>query len=209
MFKKLLTSLAGPLKPSFSKLGVLLVILLVGGVAIGCASHTSQPKGWSGGVVADGTLFLGSMEGRVLALNESGGAQLWSATLEPPKRGSSFGCTAAPSGVAIYGTPVASGGLVYVSAYDGKVYALNSDSGAERWVYPREGNLQPIVGGPVVASGKVYFGCTDGKLYALDANTGVKEWEFKTEEKIWATPAAEPPTARMTPMSRTFCMTIM
>jgi len=165
------------------------VILLVGGLTAGCVQLGAQPKGWSGGVVADGNLFLGSMEGKVIALNASTGNQSWSYTLETTASGGGFGCAPTSTVVAIYGTPVVSGDLVYVGGYNGKIYALSSGSGALRWVYPREGNLQPIVGGPVVAQGRVYFGAADGKLYALDADTGDKAWGFETGDKIWSPPA--------------------
>ncbi|GAI09627.1 unnamed protein product, partial [marine sediment metagenome] len=80
-------------------------------------------------------------------------------------------------------------GLVYVAGYNGKVYAINTDSGAVRWVYPREGELQPIVGGAVAILDKVYFGGSDGIVYALDAATGDRQWKFETGDKIWSTPS--------------------
>ena len=174
------------------KIWLLTVILLLGGlVFLGCVGNI--PKGWSGGVIADEALFLGSMEGKLVALDKSSGARLWEVPFEASSSagGFGFGCAPASTAVAIYGTPVVSDELVYVSGYNGKVYAINSDSGALRWVYPREGNLEPIVGGQVVAHGKVYFGCSDGKVYALDAVTGDKQWEFETGDKIWSTPATD------------------
>jgi len=174
------------------KVLLLTVILLLGGlVFLGCVGNI--PKGWSGGVIAEEALFLGSMDGELVAVNTSSGARLWEVTFEPPASGGGFGfgCAPASTAVAIYGTPVVSDELVYVSGYNGKVYAINSDSGALRWVYPREGNLEPIVGGQVIAHGKVYFGCSDGKVYALDAVTGDKQWEFETGDKIWSTPATD------------------
>lgn len=190
VIKRLFFNLARLFKLSSSKLLVLLVILLVGGLMVGCAP-TTQPRGWSGGVLADGKLFLGSMEGKLVALNASGGAQFWSTTLETTKQGSSFGCAAPPSSVAIYGTPAVFEDLVYVGGYNGRISAFNADSGALRWVYPREGNLEPIVGGLIVALGRVYFGCSDGKVYALDAPTGDKIWDFPTGNKVWATPTID------------------
>jgi outer membrane protein assembly factor BamB len=164
-----------------SKILLLLVILLVGGLTASGCIRSLQPVGWSGGVVADGTLFLGSIEGKLVALNAGDGNRLWEVSLETPK-------------VAIYGTPTVDGELVYIGGYNGKIYAFTRDKGALRWVYPRADNLQPIVGGPVVALGKIYFGSSDssdGKLYALDAATGDWEWEFKTGGKIWSTPVID------------------
>ncbi len=171
----------------------LLVILLLGGLTTGCAMQ-DQPEGWSGGVVVNGTLFLGSMEGKLVAIDVSSHNRLWpDVTLETSKPAGGFlgGCAPGSTAVAVYGTPAVSEDLVYVGGYNGKIYAFSSSSGALRWVYPREDSLQPIVSGPVVASGKVYFGCSSGKVYALDADTGDKEWEFETGDKIWSTPAID------------------
>ncbi len=57
-----------------------------------------------------------------------------------------------------------------------------------RWVYPRGGNLEPIVGAPVVSQARIDFGDSDGKVYTLDAATGDKVGEpFQTGDKIWST----------------------
>ncbi|MBA7698502.1 Outer membrane protein assembly factor BamB [subsurface metagenome] len=171
---------------------LLLTLILVCGLALlGCTG--AIPRGWSGAAIADNTLFLGSMEGKLIALNTSSDARLWEVPFETSSSagGFSFGCAPASTTVALYGTPAVGGDLVYIGGYDGKIYAINSNSGALRWVYPREGNLEPLVGGPVVALGKVYFGSSDGKLYALDAETGDEEWDFPTGDKIWSTPAID------------------
>ncbi|GAH16583.1 unnamed protein product, partial [marine sediment metagenome] len=126
--------------------------------------------------------------GKLVAVNTSG-SYLWEVPLETEKPSGGFGCAPAAIPAAIYGTPAVEveEGLVYVGSYNGKIYAINSSSGALRWVYPREGNLQPVVGGAVVALGRVYIGSSSGTLYALDAVTGDKEWEFQTGDKIWST----------------------
>ncbi|MDI6815270.1 MAG: PQQ-binding-like beta-propeller repeat protein, partial [Dehalococcoidales bacterium] len=175
---------------TLGKILLLLVILLLFGLTIGCARGGA--RGWSGGTIADGTLFLGSMKGKLVALNTSDGSRLWEVTLGTAKPVGGFGCASAFTPVvAIYGTPAVDGGLVYIGSYNGIIYAFSRDKGAWRWVYPRTDNLGPIVGGPVVAWGKVYFGSSDGKLYALDATTGDKEWEFQTGGKIWSTPTID------------------
>jgi len=171
---------------------LLVILVLVGVIVLGCAPIGGQPRGWSGGTIADGTLFFGSMKGKLVALDASDGSLLWNPfILETSKPAGGFGCAPASTVVAIYGTPAMAGDLVYIGGYNGKIYAINSNSGALRWVYPREGNFEPVIGGVVVALGKVYIGGSDGIVYALDAETGDWKWEFQTGGKIWSTPAID------------------
>ncbi|MFC1938732.1 PQQ-binding-like beta-propeller repeat protein [Chloroflexota bacterium] len=171
---------------------LLLVILLGMGVILSGCYGRSQPKGWSGATVAGDGIFVGSLDGRLVSFNKAYGSPLWSDDGEAGILGT------AESKVAIYGTPAVAGDLVYVAGYNGKIYAFVLSTGALRWVYPREDNLEPIVSGVVEAQGKVYFGCSDGKVYALDAATGDKAWSFETGGKIWSTPATDGDTLYVT-----------
>ena len=158
---------------------VVMLLMVVGGLSGLSCIKGLQPVGWSGGVVVDGTLFVGSTEGRLVAINIADGSPQWSEALTKPAAAGIFGCgastagggcAAAPAGVAIYGTPAVADGLVYLGGYNGKICAFNASSLKEDpWVYPREGYREPIVSGPVVAQGKVYIGCSDGNVYALGA----------------------------------------
>jgi outer membrane protein assembly factor BamB len=154
--------------------------------------RAAQPIGWSGGIVAGNTLFVGSEEGRLVAINTADSSVQWSEQMEGSGSTGMFGCASAPAGVAIYGTPTLDSEFVYIGGYNGKIYAFNSSSLQYQWEWPRSTNfLEPIVGGPVVAQGKVFFGGTDKKVYALDAATGNPQWEFLTGDKIWSTPAID------------------
>jgi len=175
------------------KILLLLVIVVVGGATVfGCTGYKTTPKGWSGGIIADGNLFLGSIEGKLVAWDISSKSRIWpDVLLETKPTGGGFGCAPTSTTVVIYGTPAVGGGLVYISGYNGKIYAFDSSSGVLRWTYPSQDYLQPVVGGPAVAQGKVYVGCSDGKVYALNAATGIPEWEFSTGDKVWSTPAID------------------
>ena len=169
-----------------------MVALLLGTLGVvGCTG--AQPQGWSGVVVAGDDLFLGSMKGKLVALNVSTGVHLegFEDYEVTGSSSSGFGCSSTSSAVPIYGTPVATGELVYFGGYNGRVYALNAVSGKRRWVYPTEGTLKPIVGGVVVSGSSLYFGDDDGRLYCLDIESmdeDKKLWDFPTGDKIWATP---------------------
>jgi len=175
---------------------LLLLVLLMGGLVVpGCVQPRGQPRGWSGVAIADGVLFVGSMEGKLVSANIATRNRLWADVpfeTSQPSGGFFGGCGAPSAVVAIYGTPAVSKDLVYIAGYDGRIRAISVSSGEVKWQYPPKGesNLQPIVGGVAVAQGKVFFGTSDGKVYAVDAVSKVEAWgePFETGDKIWSTP---------------------
>ena len=139
----------------------LLIALLVGSAALLAAEANAAPI-WitpTNGIVesspdvANGTVYVGSNDGNVYALDAITGHVDWTA----------------PTGGAVASSPSVVNGLVYVGSNDGSVYALDATTGKEI--------VQTMTGGPVISSpsvvnGVVYVGSNDGGLYALDANTG-------------------------------------
>ena len=189
-----------PLKKGKWRAGgiLLLVVMLlaIGLVGFGCIEGLT-PIGWSGGAVSDGTLFVGSGEGRLVAVSLDDESLQRSEPLRPARQAGGFGCApvyggggcgGAPSGVAIYGTPAVYEDRVYIGGYSGKIYSYDIGSLQVNDVYPPEDYLEPIVGGLAVAQGKVYFGSSDGKVYALKADNLILERKFTTGDKVWATP---------------------
>jgi outer membrane protein assembly factor BamB len=85
--------------------------------------------------------------------------------------------------------PVVVGNTVYIGVMNGKLYALNKDTGAVRWTYQSGG---PIHHTPTVATVNnrltVYVGAYDGTLYAIDATTGAEIWKYSTGGPIMSTP---------------------
>lgn len=172
------------------KVGLLLAMLLLVGLAVWGCTGTAPARGWSGIAAADSTLFLGSMTGKLNALDSSGGSGLWEVPLAASKPSGGFGCAPAAAALAIYGTPAVDGDLVYVGGYDGKIYTIISSTHSSREPrYLDKDNPQPIVGGLTVSQGKVFVGSSDGKLYALEGDSLKELWKFATEDKIWSTPA--------------------
>ncbi len=166
----------------------MLVFLITGITIFGCRGGTRN-LGWSGLAIVDDTAFLGSTEGQMMALNIPGGNPIWEVTLETEETtGGLFGCAAAATPVPIYGTPVVDDDILYIGAYNGKIYAFRVGKDDPKWIFPRQGKLANIVGGPVLFDGKIYIGASDGYIYALDAAEGYEEWKFLTGNQIWATP---------------------
>jgi len=183
-------------------------ILTLGVFGFSCVSGMAA-IGWSGGTVSNGILYVGSMEGRLVAVNLVEESRQWAEPLKLASQGGLFGCSSmmscggGTSRVPIYGTPVVSDNLVYVAGYNGKIYAYNTLNLAQRWVFPRDGYLDSFVGGLVIDQGKLYIGSSDGWIYSLDAATGDLLNEYKTGDKIWGTPTVADDTLYMGSFDKT------
>ena len=70
---------------------------------------------------------------------------------------------------------IAAYNTLYISTANG-LYALDADSGQEKWVYPTS---MPLGHSPTIADGVAYVGGFDHKLHAIDAFTGQRLWTFQ------------------------------
>ena len=74
-------------------------------------------------------------------------------------------------------------GVVYISAPDQNVHALNGQTGELLWSYPTELGLStaPVLG----PDGTVYVGLSDTNIVALNGKTGELLWEVPTTSKAF------------------------
>jgi outer membrane protein assembly factor BamB len=149
-------------------------------------------KGWSGVAISDGKLFIGSLDGKLVGMEEDTGNRLFNdLSLETGSSGGFLGCGAAPITVAIYGEPIVSDNHVFVAGYNGKVYSIDATKGIKGWSFQPERGLQPIIGGLAIGQNALFFGTAKGYVYSIDATTSSQNWEFKTGNKIWTTPLVD------------------
>ena len=151
-------------------------------VLVGC-SRIGTPKGWSAGNVSGDNLFIGTMEGEILAVHKETGDLAWRRplpSLEDTDR-------------AIYGRPAVTDSTVFVGGYDGSLYAYDKNDGDLMWQEPLSGR---IVGGPTVHGDHVLVGSgsvsssdgSSGALYAIDMATNDPDWTYQTDGPIWSSP---------------------
>ncbi len=71
-------------------------------------------------------------------------------------------------------SPVMVNNVVYIGSNDGKVYAINAQTGAIIWSYDTG---TPVQCAPAVVDGTVFIG-SDDYLYALNASDGSLNWQY-------------------------------
>lgn len=126
-------------------------------------------------VYADGTVYFGSSDGGVYAVDVES---------RQIKTGWPF-----EAEEAIWGSPLAAQGRVYVAAMDHYVYCLDAESGDEIWRIQLGGAaaVQPTLD---IESAILYVGAFDGKVYAIDVSTDspafVEGFDFQAEDWIWS-----------------------
>ncbi len=72
-------------------------------------------------------------------------------------------------------SPVVTNGILYASAYDGTLFALNAATGEKLW-----SDLVAAGSTPAVSKGILYVGGLDSVVHALNAITGTALWSFNT-----------------------------
>ena len=134
-----------------------------------------QTGGWvvsSPAIGADGTVYVGSEDGKVYALDGTTGTQKWAFTT---------------GGIVDSSPAVDVDGTVYVGSYDHKFYALDGADGSQKWSFTT-GDW--MISSPAIGiDGTIYVGCWDGKVYALDGATGTQKWAFSTGVDVHSSPA--------------------
>ena len=166
---------------------------------------TSSPA-----IAADGTIYVGSWDGNLYALNPANGSLKWqyatgNSILSSPAVG--------PDGTIYLGTEVnrfdalnpagtlkwqfttAGGipnsptidgnGIIYIASDDGYLYALNPADGSLRWkAATGSTNNSPAIG----PDGTIYIGSLSDNVYALNPADGSLQWQYATGNMILASP---------------------
>jgi hypothetical protein len=150
-------------------------------------------------VVADGTVFVGTMAGVLHAIDDESGRDIW--TFKTPGAilhtcavdrdkvlfGNAEGKIYAvnttqgtlvwsvQTGAAVWNSPLVYDGVVIIGSRDGKLYAIGSDNGTIQWAAQAGG---PLLSSPALDANKghVYVGSEDMHVYAFDFHSGARLW---------------------------------
>jgi len=85
-----------------------------------------------------------------------------------------------------WSTPAYKQGSVYIGGQDGRLYAVDAQTGRGKWAFDAKA---PIWSSPVWVDDKVIFGSYDTHLYILDARTGRQLTALKLHGRCISTPA--------------------
>jgi outer membrane protein assembly factor BamB len=192
------------------KILLLVVIALLPLILVSCISGSAQvAKGWSGTVVHDGIIYVGTTDGRVVAINSSTENVEWSYSTTPiTAPSSSLSCSQTSVPTAIYGTPVVDKDIVYIGTYSGQVLALNMLARSQNLTFPQQrygewewdcpidnANSNAIVAALLVREDAIYVSSSNGRVYSLDKEFGDLNWESeildKTHLKLWTSPVIQ------------------
>ncbi len=116
-------------------------------------------------VVSDGTVFFGSGDHHIYALDARSGRLRWKYL----------------AGDVVHSSPALADGRLYVGCWDGVLYALDARSGSLLWKFATGSDtahfMQGLPASPAVADGVVVIGSRDNRIYGLDARTGRRLWD--------------------------------
>jgi outer membrane protein assembly factor BamB len=109
--------------------------------------------------VVDGTVYIGSADKKLYAVEAETGREKWHYDTQGIVRS----------------TPTAADGRVFIGSRDHNIYAVDAKTGALKWKYD---TLREVVSSPLVVDGTVYIGSRCSDLFALDATTGKVKWKY-------------------------------
>lgn len=120
-------------------------------------------------------LIVGSLDGRVYALDRANGAVRW--TFD--------------TGAAVTSEPQVADGYVLIGSRSYDFFALGLDDGAPRWRNYLW--FSWIESSAAVADGMLYLGSSDAQsVRAMSVDSGELHWSFQTAGAPWARPALSP-----------------
>ncbi|TWU57587.1 outer membrane protein assembly factor BamB family protein [Rubripirellula reticaptiva] len=120
-------------------------------------------------VIAGGKVFFGDVMGKLYAVDQSSGKEVWSHDYDT-------GFIAAPA---------VSGSKLVVGDIDGNLYAIDAATGKEIWKQQTEGEIS---GAAAFFGDQVLVTSQDGKLYCFRLDDGAPQWTYQTDDQIRCSP---------------------
>jgi len=81
--------------------------------------------------------------------------------------------------------PRYSSGMLYAADYEGRLVAVDADTGRKNWELKTE---QPFSGGPGLDDDQIYMGTIDGRVIAYERNGGTELWNSQVSSEVLIPP---------------------
>jgi outer membrane protein assembly factor BamB len=130
-------------------------------------------------VVGDGKVYVGTLDGSVVALTLESGELVW----EHKTDDDSFEAPA-----------LLLDGAVIIGNLSGELLSLDAATGERQWTYTAEGKITGSANWLPAADGeqkRLYLGAHDNRLHCIDAATGAGIWSYDTKNFINGAPAVD------------------
>ncbi|NUQ00555.1 MAG: PQQ-binding-like beta-propeller repeat protein, partial [Armatimonadetes bacterium] len=85
------------------------------------------------------------------------------------------------TGDCVYSSPAVAAGTVFIGSTDQRLYALDTESGAQRWAYDAGDELRSS---PCLVDGRIFFASADGRVHALEQDSGKAVWTKRLGDRI-------------------------
>jgi outer membrane protein assembly factor BamB len=124
-------------------------------------------RGTPSPIVTDNAIYAGFSNGRLMAFNPDNGSILWEQRVSIPQ-----GRSELERMVDVYASPLLREGILYVSAYQGKVAAMARGTGSGIWAQDSSSSESISL-----SDNTLYVTQDDSKVVAFDAASGEVRWQ--------------------------------
>lgn len=125
-------------------------------------------RGGAQPALAGSSIVFGFSDGSVVGLNPSSGAINWETNINRNKRFRD-----------VDATPVVDGDRIFISSYDGGLYALSVKDGTTLWII-EEGGYDQVA----IRKNILFFSTSEGEVLAADKASGKIHWRVKNPKGI-------------------------
>jgi outer membrane protein assembly factor BamB len=134
-------------------------------------------------VIEKKTVFIGSADSTLYAINVENGKVRWKYTISGP----------------IKTTICVEGDRVFLTGGDGVLYCFSKNTGHMEWTFRTRGEkLYELYSyadyyhsSPTLHNGVLFFGSGDSSVYAVRSSTGELLWSYKTDDVVHSSPVVD------------------
>ncbi|MCO4798407.1 MAG: outer membrane protein assembly factor BamB [Colwelliaceae bacterium] len=126
--------------------------------------------------VAYGKVYSASREGSVYAHDRESGKEIWHVDLRDDNKDGGF--FASKKSALLSGGPVAGINKVFVGSENGKIFALEAETGAISWQATVKGE---VISAPALDSGSLVVNTVSGIVKSFNASNGEEQWKIEQD----------------------------